>query len=159
MIINIRNINNKTFQRQSTAEGIEAPDGKNVGKSWTRVWSPGRRVYPCIWLVHYFIIDWVLGPQEPLGTLLSDWINALTTKPFACFRESVKTNFLLGDLSKICLTTRPPQGFCENERWNSGRKKAIFGFEGFGPCLGITQPTHPHLGEISQKKSFFYAFS
>ena len=85
--------NNKTFQRQSTAEGIEAPDGKNVGKSWTRVWSPGRRVYPCIWLVHYFIIDWVLGPQEPLGTLLSDWINALTTKPFACFRESVKKVF------------------------------------------------------------------
>ena len=30
-----------------------------------------------------------------------------------------------------------------------GLKKAIFGviwggFEGFGPCLGITHPTHPH---------------
>ena len=34
MIINRKNINNKkTFQRQSTAEGIEAPDGKNVGKN------------------------------------------------------------------------------------------------------------------------------
>ena len=29
------------------------------------------------------------------------------------------------------------------------------GFEGFGPCLGICHPTHPHLGEISQKNVFF----
>ena len=28
-------------------------------------------------------------------------------------------------------------------------------FEGFGPCLGISHPTHPHLGKISQKKPFF----
>ena len=44
---------------------------------------------------------------------------------------------------------------------NFGSKKAIFGvilgcFEGFGPCLGISHPTHPHLGEISQKKRFFF---
>ena len=42
-----------------------------------------------------------------------------------------------------------------------GSKKAIFGvicggFEGFGPCLGISHPTHPHLGEISQKNVFFF---
>ena len=42
-----------------------------------------------------------------------------------------------------------------------GSKKAIFGviwggLEGFGPCLGISHPTHPHLGEISQKKRFFF---
>ena len=42
-----------------------------------------------------------------------------------------------------------------------GSKKAIFGviwggFEGFGPCLGISHPTHPHLGEISQKNFFFF---
>ena len=42
-----------------------------------------------------------------------------------------------------------------------GSKKAIFGaiwegFEGFGPCLGISHPTHPHLGKISQKKRFFF---
>ena len=42
-----------------------------------------------------------------------------------------------------------------------GSKKAIFGviwggFEGFGPCLGISHPTHPHLGKISQKKTFFF---
>ena len=40
-----------------------------------------------------------------------------------------------------------------------GSKKAILGaiffffggggVEGFGPCLGIRHPTHPHLGEIS----------
>ena len=28
-------------------------------------------------------------------------------------------------------------------------------FEGVGPCLGISHPTHPHLGKISQKKGFF----
>ena len=42
-----------------------------------------------------------------------------------------------------------------------GSKKAIFGviwggFEGFGPCLGVSHPTHPYLGEISQKKTFFF---
>ena len=42
-----------------------------------------------------------------------------------------------------------------------GSKKAIFGaiwegFEGFGPCLGISHPTHPHLGKISQKNGFFF---
>ena len=41
-----------------------------------------------------------------------------------------------------------------------GSKKAIFGviwggFEGFEPCLGISHPTHPHLGKISQKNVFF----
>ena len=44
-----------------------------------------------------------------------------------------------------------------------GSKKPIFGviwggFEGFGPCLGISHPTHPHLGKISQKKRFFFTF-
>ena len=46
-----------------------------------------------------------------------------------------------------------------------GSKKAIFGaiwggFEGFGPCLGNSHPTHPHLGKISPKKngSFFGSF-
>ena len=42
-----------------------------------------------------------------------------------------------------------------------GSKGAIFGviwggFEGFGPCLGVSHPTHPHLGEISQKKTVFF---
>ena len=42
-----------------------------------------------------------------------------------------------------------------------GSKRAIFGviwggFEGFGPCLGVSHPTHPHLGEISQKKNGFF---
>ena len=35
-------------------------------------------------------------------------------------------------------------------------ENAIFrylgGFEGFGPCLGISHPTHTHLGAVSQKK-------
>ena len=29
------------------------------------------------------------------------------------------------------------------------------GFEGFGPCLGISHPTHPHLGEDPQKNIVF----
>ena len=42
-----------------------------------------------------------------------------------------------------------------------GLKKAIFGviwggFEGFGPCLGNSHPTHPHLGKVSQKKRLFF---
>ena len=30
------------------------------------------------------------------------------------------------------------------------------GFEGIGPCLEISHPTHPHLGKISQKKNAFF---
>ena len=32
--------------------------------------------------------------------------------------------------------------------------RSDLGFEGFGPCLGISHPTHPHLGGISPKKTF-----
>ena len=44
-----------------------------------------------------------------------------------------------------------------------GSKRAIFGviwggFEGFGACLGVSHPTHPHLGEISQKKRVIGGF-
>ena len=31
-----------------------------------------------------------------------------------------------------------------------------FFFEGFGPCSGISHLTHPHLGEISQKKRVLF---
>ena len=40
-------------------------------------------------------------------------------------------------------------------------KKGVIwgGFEGLGPCLGISHLTHPHLGEISQEKRVFsYSF-
>ena len=30
------------------------------------------------------------------------------------------------------------------------------GFEGFGPCLGFSHPSHPHLGEISFSSTFFF---
>ena len=48
-----------------------------------------------------------------------------------------------------------------NQKVKFGSEKAIFGaiwggFEGFGPCLGISHPNHPHLGKISQKKTFFF---
>ena len=40
-----------------------------------------------------------------------------------------------------------------------GSKRAILeviwgGFEGFGPCLGISHPTNPYLGKIYQKTFF-----
>ena len=38
------------------------------------------------------------------------------------------------------------------------KKENYWGFGGFGPCLGISHPTHPHLGKTSQKKRFFYSF-
>ena len=83
-------------------------------------------------------------------------------------------NYCLGKLPKKFrffgrpfpnLSNHPPTpGFL----WDSGKqkvkfgsKRAIFGaiwggFEGFGPCLGISHPTHPHLGKISQKKRFYF---
>ena len=77
-----------------------------------------------------------------------------------------KTVSFLGDLSQICLTTHlpPTPGFLWDLRVRKvkfGSKRAIFGviwggLEGFGPCLGISHPTHPHLGEISQKKTIFF---
>ena len=77
-------------------------------------------------------------------------------------------NFFLGDLSQICLSTHTPTpgflGVLGERKVKFGSKRAIFGviwggFEGFGPCLGVSHPTHPHLGEISQKKRFFLAAS
>ena len=59
-----------------------------------------------------------------------------------------------------------PPGFL----WDFGKRKvkyrskmAIFGmiwggFEGFGPCLGISHPTHPHLGNFPPKKASFSFF-
>ena len=63
-----------------------------------------------------------------------------------------------GYLSQICLPTHPaptPWFLWDlgKRKVKFGSKKAIFGeiwggFEGFGPCLGISHPTHPHLGKI-----------
>ena len=61
----------------------------------------------------------------------------------------------------MCGSTLPPQGFCEiweNKRKNSGKIKGDFwgSFEGFGPLLGFSHPTHPHLGKFSLKNFFLY---
>ena len=34
--------------------------------------------------------------------------------------------------------------------WFGGR------FEGFGPCLGVSHPTHPHLGKSPKKRFLFW---
>ena len=78
-------------------------------------------------------------------------------------REGIKKRFFLGDLSQMCLTTHPPQGFCEiweNERWNLGRKSRFSGW--FGGVLraldlvweSATPPTH--IWERTPKIFFFF---
>ena len=70
-----------------------------------------------------------------------------------------------------CVDLRGISGAASPDPWRQnlgkrkvkGSKKAIFaviwgGFEGFGTCLGISHPTHPHLGKISPKKRIFYTF-
>ena len=78
-----------------------------------------------------------------------------------------KNPFFWGGKPFPNLFTHPPTpGFLEDlgkRKVKFGSKKAIFGviwggFEGFEPCLGISHPTHPHLGKISQKNVFFYTF-
>ena len=69
---------------------------------------------------------------------------------------------MLGDPpknSQICEPTHPRVfvrfGRTKGEIWV---EKCDFRGDlgGFGPCLGISHPTHPHLGEISQKKPGFF---
>ena len=60
----------------------------------------------------------------------------------------------------MCLPSHPPQGFCEiweNKRWNLGQKRRFSGWFGAVLSLGISHPTHPHLGKLSQIKPFFYS--
>ena len=73
-----------------------------------------------------------------------------------------KLRYYLGKFYQMCEPTHPPQGFCEiweNKRCNSGQKRQFSGWfggggggSGVGPCLGISHPTHPHLGKLSQIK-------
>ena len=68
----------------------------------------------------------------------------------------------MGEIFPKCVYP-PTQGFLRDlgkRKVKFGSKKAIFAviwgvFEGVGPCLGISHPTHPHLEKISQKKRFF----
>ena len=54
----------------------------------------------------------------------------------------------------MCEPTHPLQGFCEI--WGKRRFLGWFVFlGGVGPCLGISHPTHPYLGKISQIKPYF----
>ena len=82
---------------------------------------------------------------------------------FCGIREGVqKKRIFLGEIFPKCVYP-PTQGFLRDlgkRKVKFGSKKAIFaviwgGFEGVGPCLGISHPTHPHLGKISQKKRSF----
>ena len=77
-------------------------------------------------------------------------------------RRPKKKNFFWRSFPNV-LTHSPTQGFLRDlgkQKVKFGSKKAIFAviwgvFEGVGPCLGISHPTHPHLEKISQKKGFF----
>ena len=85
---------------------------------------------------------------------------------FKMLRGAAKKKPVIFGRSLQNLFTHPPTpGFL----WYLGERKVKFGskrttfevilggLEGFGPCLGVSHPTHPHLGEISQKKPFFLA--
>ena len=91
--------------------------------------------------------SWVLAEAGWSGAVLPwSWISVHIHSRGSCQK---KTTFFFGK-SFPNLFTHP--------------KKAIFGaiwggFEGFGPCLGISHPTHPHLGKISKKKNVFLAAS
>ena len=75
-----------------------------------------------------------------------------------------KKTFFFGRSLPNLFTHPPTPGFLWDlgeRKVKFGSKKAIFGaiwggFEGFGPCLGVSHPTHPYLGEISQKKTVFF---
>ena len=80
---------------------------------------------------------------------------------YQSLREAAKKKpFLFG----ISFPNPPTPGFLWDlgkRKVKFGSKKAIFGsiwggFEGFGPCLGISHPNHTHLGKLSQKKRFYF---
>ena len=67
--------------------------------------------------------------------------------------------FLVSNISAIIISTFQPRVFVRFGK-TKGEIRVEKGnfrgdFEGVGPCLGISHPTHPHLGKISQKKRSF----
>ena len=79
-------------------------------------------------------------------------------------REGVKKNVFFWEISPKCVyPPTHPRVFVRFGRTKGEIRveKEDFwgnlggGFEGCGPCLGISHPTQPHLGEISQKTIFF----
>ena len=82
--------------------------------------------------------------------------------PSTSIREGVKKTFFWETFPKSVYPTSHSRVFVR-----FGRKKGkiqvekgdfqgdLGVYEGFGPCLGISHTTHPHLGEISQKNVFF----
>ena len=73
------------------------------------------------------------------------------------YREGVKKKFF-GDLSQMCLPTHPRVFVKFGKTKGEIRVKncgMIWLFWG-GPCLGISHPTHPHSGKLSQKSLFLH---
>ena len=122
------------------------------------------------WHRHPRLTQLVLGSQYTCHAGASGMIKVFSLENLTTFRD---WNLFLvfpdqsfsANSSIYCLREAAKKNcFCEiweNERWNLGRKRRfsgqfVFFFEGFGPCLGISHPTHPHLGKISPKKRFFF---
>ena len=99
-----------------------------------------------------------------LSAFLSTQIGKCPKNHDVLNKEAAKKNvFFLETFPKSVYPPTHPRVFVrfgktKGEIWV---KKGDFwgGLEGFGPCLGISHPTHPHLGKISQKKRFFLAAS
>ena len=78
-------------------------------------------------------------------------------------REAAKKNVFFWDIfpKSVYSPTHPRVfvrfGKTKGEIWveKGDIRGNLGGFVGFGPCLGISHPTHPHLGKISQKNVFF----
>ena len=92
------------------------------------------------------------------------WGGNQLVQSFNGIREAVQKSLFLGKFSQVSEPTHPPQGFVRfgKTKGDLWVKKGDFRgdlcvcfFEGFGPCLGIRHPTHPHLGILSKKTQCF----
>ena len=95
--------------------------------------------------------------KDPKSDLWNRWLRTIRL-----LKGSRKKMIFWGKFPQMCEPTHPPQGLCEiweNKTWNSGQKFRFSGwFRGeFGPCLGISNPTNPYLGKLSQITRFFKA--
>ena len=124
----------------------------SMNSSKLSIWIPwGNTWWFSIAIVACF--DKEFHPSQPLSgpSTLSEWL----------IGEAPLTRFFGESFTKSVYPSTHPRVFVrlgetKGENWvEKGDFRGDF-FEGFGPCLGISHPTHPHLGKISQKKFFFW---
>ena len=79
-------------------------------------------------------------------------------------REAIKKRFYLGPLNQTCEHTQPPSPWKKREIWvtkgdftgNFRQKRVKYVIKSvIYKSLGPTAPLHPHLGQLTQIKTFF----